>query len=199
MSRFRDVSALRFGRLIAIERVDRPGKKTTWRCSCDCGNEALVTLSGLATKRTRSCGCLSDESRRGTKNLKHGRADTPEHRAWIGMRQRSLNKNDKSYAMYGGKGVSVCKRWLNSFENFYKDMGPKPSKTHSLDRIDVNGNYEPSNCRWATAKQQMRNRTVSLPRPVISVIELISEHQNVSYSTAYKRLRRISRWLIKQH
>lgn len=90
--------------------------------------------------------------------MKHGKRHTTEYNSWCGMRYRCYNKNNPKYKLYGERGISVCDRWVNSFLNFYEDMGDKPSKIHSLDRINVNGNYEPSNCRWALPKVQSRNK-----------------------------------------
>lgn len=91
-------------------------------------------------------------------NFKHGKSFSPEHNAWRAMKGRCYNKNNQRYEYYGGRGIIVCDRWINSFENFYEDMGPRPSKNHSIDRKNNNGNYEPSNCHWATAIKQLRNR-----------------------------------------
>jgi len=94
----------------------------------------------------------------------HGLTYTPEYRSWCHMKGRCYCPNDSRYHRYGGRGIKVCDRWLNSFENFYKDMGPRPSPKHSIDRVDNNGNYEPSNCRWVTVKTQNSNRSTNVSR-----------------------------------
>lgn len=89
---------------------------------------------------------------------RHGLRTSPEYTAWVGMKGRCNNPNRREYKHYGARGIKVCERWINSFTNFYKDMGVKPSAKHSLDRIDFNGNYEPGNCRWATSLEQRANQ-----------------------------------------
>lgn len=132
-------------------------KHRRWNCLCDCGNKSIVTTNQLMHGLTISCGCYGKEQRLiGVK--KHGCATTNEYRIWAGMKARCLNPKEKAYVNYGGRGIIICAEWLNSFECFLKDMGLRPSKEHSLERDDVNGNYEPSNCRWAMMHEQCRNK-----------------------------------------
>lgn len=161
----RDLTGRDFGRLTVTEFAgvqDRgPRKKQLlWRCKCSCGRTTVVSTAKLNYGWTTSCGCWQREAReRSKKNLKHGRHNTPEYYAWTGMKQRCLNPNYHHYENWGGRGITICQRWIDSFEAFYADMGPKPSPQHSLDRFpNGDGNYEPGNCRWATAKQQANNR-----------------------------------------
>lgn len=129
-------------------------RKAAWLCECKCGTRKVITSNNL--KRALSCGCGRREKTI-LRNTTHGRARSPEHRAWCAMKKRCYNQNDPRYKDWGGRGVIVCDKWRNSFESFLSDMGSRPSNKHSVDRIDVNGNYEPENCRWATSDIQATN------------------------------------------
>ncbi len=150
----------KYGRLTLLTCLE--GRYTTWRCRCDCGNEIKVQAGRLKSGHTQSCGCLRKETTIKTNKAqkKHGMCFTPEYKAWANMKDRCTKSNHKQYKDYGGRGIKVCEHWLESFENFYADMGPKPFPKilYSIDRINNDGNYEPNNCRWATSKQQADNR-----------------------------------------
>ena len=146
-----------FGRLTVVARV----KGQLWQCLCSCGN--TVTAYGSSLRSRTSCGCAKKEHQlSGNARRRHGhyinRRPTPERRAYSHMLPRCYNNNFPRYRDWGGRGIVVCDRWRESFDNFIADMGFKPSPKHSLDRIDNNGNYEPSNCRWATPSEQQRNK-----------------------------------------
>lgn len=151
----------RFGRwrMISYAGVRRVGRSTKrfWNVRCACGAEREVALSALKSGLSKSCGCLKSELASKARHMvTHGMTKTRTYHAWISARMRCENPNDKDYARWGGRGIRVCKRW-QKFENFLSDMGEVPTGL-SLDRIRVNGNYCPSNCRWADDDQQANNR-----------------------------------------
>lgn len=136
------------------------GKRRRLLCKCSCGTEKVVDLGNLVTGKSKSCGSMV----RGCKvspTTTHGMTKSTEYRSWSHCKTRCYNEDFLDYRYYGAKGIKVCDRWLESFENFLEDMGKKPSPKHTLDRIDVNGDYEPSNCRWATKTEQAFNQNIS--------------------------------------
>ena len=166
MAAIRDLAGQRFGRAIAEKQVGRtPSGRISWECLCDCGDHFTAAGNDLTRGNTKSCGCINKAripKLHMFRTLLHGHSRpgqvTPEYRAWRSMKKRTLNPSCQEYPYYGGRGIKVCERWLHSFENFLADMGLRPGDTFSLDRLDPNSDYEPTNCRWATKQEQTLNR-----------------------------------------
>lgn len=157
MPKLINLKGQKFGRLIVIKRVENNQHgKLQWLCECNCGQRKVIMGNNLKRSNTQSCGCLRTERR-----LKHGHTigttRSKTHQVWQHIKQRCLNMNNPDYYNYGARGIMVCNRWKNSFKNFLKDMSEKPIN-HQIDRIDNNGNYCKSNCRWVTSKINNRNR-----------------------------------------
>lgn len=186
----------RFHFLLVVEELEPTRYARTfvrnYRCLCDCGAETFASGPNLKRGATKSCGCWKQMTAGfGTKS--HGMSKTDEYKIWAGIKKRCLNPKYKEFHLYGGRGITISARWAESFENFYADMGPRPSKSHSIDRKDNDGNYEPGNCRWATDVEQSHNskqvRLVQYEGQLIPIRDL-ARKINRSYWTVYKLIAR---------
>jgi len=162
MGRLIDLTGQRFGRLVVTgishKKAISSGTVIYWTCLCDCGSATSVRSQLLREGETRSCGCLAKEVTRDRARV-HGGTGSATYTSWRAMRERCNNKNNKRYANYGGRGIKVCQRWEN-FEAFLEDMGERP-EDKTLERLDVNRDYEPGNCVWLDASKQAQNTTRS--------------------------------------
>lgn len=161
-------------------------------CQCECGNLIKISASLVVRGKTKSCGCLKADKLKITiaNNVSHGKSRTSIYYTWAGMLKRCYLKTHKQYPNYGARGIKVCDEWLKSFVSFYRDMGDKPSKLHSLDRIDNNGDYEPKNCRWATPREQSNNTRNSIKvfyRGKSMTLGQWSDYLNIPRPTVYWR------------
>jgi hypothetical protein len=192
VSALQDIKGQRFSRLRVLYYEGR----TKWVCKCDCGRKKAVKAADLKSGNTKSCGCIHKEVI-AVSSRRHGALvggiTTPEYRTWSNIRQRAGNQNNSRYSDYGARGITICKRWEASFTDFLKDMGPKPSPKHSIDRIDNDKGYCPENCRWATVKEQQRNtrqnHRVTYRGETKTVVEWVEE-LGIPYDTLRMRLKR---------
>lgn len=162
----------RFGSVVLINHVGNG----YWKLRCDCGKEFVSRVYPYKIGKNRTCGCsLYDGSRQTT----HDHSRTNIYRIWQGIKRRCYNPKYSGFENYGGRGIKMCDRWLHSFENFLADMGERPGKEYSIDRIDVNGDYSPENCRWATWKQQMNNTTKTIHLSHNGVTHSITEWSEI--------------------
>lgn len=193
----------KFNRLTVIESAGKNKyKQTVWLCKCDCGNTKEIIGTRLNAGRVKSCGCFNIEMTKKT-NTTHGMKGTPTYNSWMSMLQRCTNKKHEKYPNYGGRGIKVTERW-RKFENFFGDMGKRP-KEKTLDRINVNANYEPSNCKWSTQQEQHNNRTNNIYLTVDGETKTIAEWARFTgqaYHVIHERVRidggRIRRYTDKE-
>lgn len=192
-----DLIGQRFGRLVVIEKSEKrdSGGNVFWLCKCDCGKDTLVSTHSLKIGHCKSCGCYKiDVNREQGKRCftKHGKKYTRIYNIWCSMKQRCYGKNVKSYKYYGARGITICDEWKNDFMSFYNwAMNNGYQDNLTIDRINVNGNYEPSNCRWVTAYEQANNKRsnhVIIYNGVEMTVKQLSELCDIQYHTLLGRL-----------
>ena len=195
---FQDLTGMTFGRLNVLCRVEDKSYPSgrhdiQYRCKCECGNEIIVLGIHLRSGHTKSCGCFRQDTSRKTRT-KHGKTDTRLYVIWKNMKSRCLNPNHNDYHLYGGRGITICKEWLDSFDAFEKwSMENGYSDDLTLDRQDVNGNYQPGNCRWITQKAQCNNTRRNIKIDFNGETHTMKEWAsilNINYGTLSSRIER---------
>lgn len=199
--KYKDISGQKFGRLVALYKLHNYHKTGSyWLCCCKCGNLAEVYLGSLRSGATNSCWCLHTEKMKDI-FTKHGKTNTRPYKIWKCMTQRCNNKRNNDYKYYGGRGIKICDEWLNDFMNFYNwAIANGYNDNLTIDRIDVNGNYEPSNCRWVNQKTQARNRRNNLNYTINGEAHCLKEWcilLSIDYKKAHRRLYR-DKWSIEK-
>lgn len=189
-----DITGERYGRLVALNRVENRNRRTRWLFACDCGAQPTVALEAVRGGLTRSCGCQNLDSLR-ARSLTHGhsinRKSSRTLKSYNHAKSRCINPNDPKFPHYGGRGITMCSDWLADFANFLGDMGECPPEL-TLDRIDVHKGYEPGNCRWATASQQARTRTDNVlveHNGSTMVLKDFAAYMGVNYKSLHQRVK----------
>jgi len=196
MPKFIDLTGQKFGRLTVIKMIDERlnNGRIQWKCKCECGKIKNITGIYLRQGESRSCGCLHKDNIKKT----HGLSKCKTYKTWSHMIQRCENSKRIKYKDYGGRGIKVCERW-HKFENFYEDMGERPDKT-TLDRIDNNKGYYKENCRWATSKQQSRNKRNNINYTYNGKTQCLTDwarELNISIPTLFARIN-LYQWSIEK-
>lgn len=191
-SKHKNLTGLKVGRLTVIRlNCINKHRQTVWECICDCGNKTNVRGYHLLQNRVNSCGCLRNDVLAEMLRT-HGMTDTSPYRSWSGMLSRCENTNDERYKDYGGRGIAVCDEW-HDFEMFWGDMKKGYAEGLTLDRIDVNGNYCPENCKWSTQKEQANNRRNNVIISFNGITQTLSQWADmlgINYYTLSKRFNR---------
>lgn len=205
MSKFIDLTGQRFGRLIVISqepsrKLDKGHSVSMWLCRCDCGNQKIIRSDSLRSGRTNSCGCLHKEQLL-ARTTRHGMTGSRLYITWQNMKDRCFNEKCSGYKDYGGRGISVCSEWKDSFENFYEwSLLNGYTDSLTIDRIDVNRNYEPQNCRWTTREAQNRNKRNNHYLTYNGITKTISEWAadiGMDYDTLHARIKYYG-WTVEQ-
>ena len=173
----------RFGRLLVVSFSHYGNNNMLyWNCVCDCGKEKIIRGTSVSCGITISCGCYKLELNRAGRYIKHGLCNKSSRivQIWTGIIQRCTNQNNPHYKDYGGRGITICEKWRHDVNEFYNHVGDRPSKNHSIDRIDVNGNYEPGNVRWATMGEQNNNTRVNVKFTISGISETATYWSKIS-------------------
>ena len=203
-----DMVGQKFGYWIVVSMSDRKGKSIYWNCVCVCGKQMVVEGCRLRRGASKSCRCKSQEFRL-QKRMTHGetvgRKATKEYRAWQAIINRCRKPTStKFYHRYGGRGIDICERWFESYENFIEDIGRAPTEKHSIDRIDNTGNYCKENCRWATTKEQSRNKRTNVLVEYKGVVKVLSDwvselNINRSVISRYLKKGKTLEWVCEKY
>lgn len=191
LNNIKDLTGMRFGRIVALKQTDkRKGKRVIWLCKCDCGN--VVERVGSSLKNgVRSCGCIGKEKFEINRiKPKHNMYNTRPYIIWHGMKQRVLNPNSEKFHHYGGRGITICDKWLE-FQGFWEDMKDGYKSNLTLDRIDVNSNYEKINCRWITQHEQLNNKRTNIIVCIDGITASLKQHTErlgLTYGTIINRI-----------
>lgn len=193
--RTQDLTGKTFGRLTVIRLEEWRKKLPYWRCRCSCGTETVVYRGHLARGHTTSCGCLHREV-----CTKHGKCEIPEYKIWEAIKQRCCNPNSQVWKYYGGRGIRLNKEWAESFAAFFEHVGPRPPDKHTIERINVDGGYEPGNVCWAIRSEQQRNRRdsrrIEFQGKNLSIAEW-SELTGIRIGTIWNRLTKLG-WSVEK-
>lgn len=196
MPAFIDLTNQQFGRLTVLHRHPENTNQGSarWICECGCENKTIVIVSAahLRNGTIEGCGCVRRERVIAAKTT-HGLRHTPENSAWRGIKDRCYNPKHRHYADYGGRGITMCDEWKDDFEAFYRDMGPRPSPEHSIDRVENDKSYSKDNCRWATAEEQANNRRSNLVYELNGVFKTLPDwcsDLGLNYKQTYQRIYR---------
>lgn len=191
-----DLVGKKFGRLMVDSFAGTRGGNAWWSCVCSCGARRTIVAHSLVGGVSKSCGCLAKEvaaKQISTLRRTHGYTNTPEHNVWENIIARCCNPKHPSFSNYGGRGIGICQEWRNSFEAFLANVGPRPSSVHTIERIDNNKWYEPGNVKWATRREQQRNRRSNRMLVIGGETRTItewSELSGINIGTLYKRIAR---------
>lgn len=200
ISKVKDLTGQKFGKLLVVSREPSKNGRAMWLCKCECGNYTTVKGNKLSTGHTKSCGCL--QIYKASKlNRTHGESKTRLYKTWQGIKKRCYNTSNRDYIHYGGRGIAVCDEWRNSYLTF-KDWAINNGYSDNLtiDRIDVNGNYEPNNCRWVTMKQQARNSSHNRYVTINNKTHCLSEWceiLNLNYRNVLNRINNLG-WTVSE-